>query len=224
MSILESKLEEHNLPLRLTWCEGKLAADPADQAAIEQMDAIDMEVTQLQSVKFSLPVKHWVKKRWGYPGLLQLHDGRCRNVGNIKRFTLKVGIPEGRDLIRQQVLDGITYCTQRLSELKPQDTILRKAHLSECVIAATERGDIGRRRGVLRVISSEEQKSIWRTINQITNPPRGGAITRVQKEQGEELVELVTLEDMSAEIQSVMEDDFPWQRAPRFSSLHSDRQ
>ena len=49
-SILEAKkLEEHSLPLRLAKCKERLAADPTNQFAIEQMECIDKEVTELQA-------------------------------------------------------------------------------------------------------------------------------------------------------------------------------
>ena len=221
ISILEATMEEHGLPLRLKRCEELLSVNALDETAIAQMELLDVEITQYQThaerkcrkirrpaVKFSLPVKHWVHKRWGYQGLLRLHDGGCSNPANIKRTARRAGIERGDQLTRQQALDGIRYCNSRLKAMKPHESHLRKTHLSERVLEATEEKNEGWRKGVLRVISSEEQKSIWRTINRATNPFRGGAITRVEKEQGDELVELVTLDEMTAEIQAVTESRF----------------
>ena len=103
--------------------------------------------------------------------------------------------------------------------MKTCDKQLRKEHLENLAEVADDGKDRARGTAVRRVISSESQEEIWRRINRATNPPRGGAIQRVQKEQGEELVELVTLEEMSKEIQSVTEKRFGLaESAPAFSS------
>lgn len=65
-----------------------------------------------------------------------------------------------------------------------------------------------RRKGVLRVISQEEQRSIWRTINRVTDPPCTGVITHVQRMEGGSVVNLCTLDEMTKEIQEVIEKRF----------------
>jgi len=101
------------------------------------------------AIAFSLPVQHWVKKRWGYQGLLRIHNGKCRNVSNVCRDARRAGIARPKELTRAQVEDGIRYCNNRLWELKVHDKALRKVHLRDRVIEATQLGDDTRRRGVL---------------------------------------------------------------------------
>ena len=229
---LEAKVTEHKLHLRLDECARILAADPTNEEALEQLEIIDNEVTQYQRsaekrcrkiytqpLAFSLPVQHWVRRRWAYHGLLRLIQHRCTNPANIKRAARRAGITDYKALTEKQIKTAIAFCTAELRKMRNSDKQLRKEHLENLAAAAIDGKDKARGTAVRRVLSSESQKQIWRRINRATNPPRGGAIQRVQKEHGEELVELVTLEDMSREIQSVTEKRFSLaESAPAFSS------
>lgn len=221
VSILESKMAEHHLHQRLDRCVVALAKNSNNRQAREEMDTIDEEVTQYQQhaekrcrkiykhpLAFSLPVQHWVQKRWGYQGLLRLFDRKCTNPANVRRAARKAGITDYKSLTRTQVISGIAFCTGKLREMKGHDGQLRKEHLAKLTATYSILGDKAKGDTVRRVASSESQKMIWRRINKVTNPPRGGAIQRVQKEHGSELVELVTLEEMTQEIQSVTEKRF----------------
>lgn len=232
VEILEGKVAEHQLHQRLDKCTAMLGKDPDNEEAKAALEIIDEEVTQCQRfaekkcrkiykqpLEFSLPVQHWVRRRWGYQGLLRLFDGRCSNPGNIRRFARKAGIMDCTTLTRDQVIGGIAFCTNKLKDMVGRDRQLRKEHLAHLQSTAEGNRDTVRCREIRRVTSSESQKVIWRRINRVTNPPRGGAIQRVQKEQGDELVELVTLDEMSREIQTVTEERFGLaESAPVFSS------
>ena len=103
--------------------------------------------------------------------------------------------------------------------MKGHDKQLRKEHLLKLREGDERTNPTRVAEGARRVLSAESQKTMWKRINRVTNPPRGGAITRVQKEQGEEVVELVTLNDMSREIQRVTEQRFALaESAPAFTS------
>ena len=221
VSILEGMVTEHKLHQKLDLCAATLAKDPDNTEAKKVLETIDKEVTQFQKhaekkcrkiykqpLEFSLPVQHWVRKRWGYQGLLRLFDGRCSNPGNIRRMARKAGITEYKTLTHEQVLGGITFCTNKLRGMKGNDRQLRKEHLATLQSAAYDNKDKTKSNELRRVVSSESQKAIWQRINKVTNPPRGGAIQKVQKEHGDELVELVTLDEMSREIQTVTEERF----------------
>ena len=232
IKVLEGKIMEHKLRQRLDECAQLLANDPTNSDALDQLETIDNEVTEYQRfaekkcrkiyvhpLAFSLPVQHWVRRRWAYHGLLRLAQHRCTNPANIRRMARRAGIEGYKDLTETQIRTGLAFCTAELRKLRGTDMQLRQEHLDNMASEAGDSKDKGREKAVRRVISSESQKQIWKRINRATNPPRGGAIQRVQKEQGEELVELVTLEDMSREIQSVTEKRFSLaESAPAFTS------
>jgi hypothetical protein len=111
-------------------------------------------------------------------------------------------------LTRNQCLDGVEACKNRLKVLKTQSGGLRKVHLRDCLIKAQEDGDESRRRGILRTIRREEQKSVWRRINQAINRPSLGAIPFVQRMEDGEVVNITETEEMNREIQAVTEKQF----------------
>ena len=231
-SMLEQKLEEHNLPSRLEQSAKVLERDGTDEQAVAELENIDVEVTKLQvhaerkcrmvyrcHLEFSLPVQHWVRRRWGYEGLLRLHDRKCTNPANIRRAARKAGIEDCTHLSRAQILAGIAYCKNQLRGMKGKERQLRQAHLETLAARDAAEDKELTNHGARRVLTAESQKSMWKRINRVTNPPRGGAITKVQKEQGDEVVELVTLDEMSREIQTVTEQRFALaESAPAFRS------
>ena len=232
IKVLERKIIEHKLCQRLNECARILADDPTNNDAREHLEIIDNEVTEyqrfaekkcrkiyVQPLAFSLPVQYWVRRRWAYHGLLRLAQHRCSNPANIRRAARRAGIEGYKHLTVSQIKTGLAFCTAELRKMRGTDIHLRQQHLENMASVADESKDKGREKAVRRVMSAESQKQIWKRINRATNPPRGGAIQRVQKEQGEELVELVTLEDMSREIQSVTEKRFSLaESAPAFTS------
>ncbi len=85
---------------------------------------------------------------------------------------------------------------------------LRKVHLRECLIKAQEDGGKARSKGILRTIKREEQKSVWRRINQAIDKPSLGAIPLVQKMKDGEVIDITETEEMNKEIQDVTEKRF----------------
>jgi hypothetical protein len=51
------------------------------------------------------------------------------------------------------------------------------------------------------MIEREEQKSIWKRINRVTNNLRLGAIPFVQRMEGSNVVDITDTKEMNAEIQ-----------------------
>jgi hypothetical protein len=96
-------------------------------------------------------------------------------------------------------------CTRRLKVLKAQLGGLRKVHLRDCLIKVQEDGDKARYKGILHTIKREEQKSIWRRINQANDKPSLGAIPLVQKMENGEVIDITETEEMNKEIQEVTE-------------------
>jgi hypothetical protein len=105
-------------------------------------------------------------------------------------------------------LDGVEACTRRLKVLKAQLGGLRKVHLRDCLIKAQEDGDKAKSQGILCTIKREEQKSIWRRIDQAINEPSLGVIPLVQNMEDGEVINITETEEMNKEIQEVTEKRF----------------
>lgn len=217
---MEKKLQQHKLHERLSIASQRLFRDNQDAEALQMMDRIDLQMTEIfiagefqcrkvtrNPLPFSEPVAYWIHRKWAYQGLARVAQGRCRNIGNARRRARKAGL-DNHNLTYDQCMDGVKACTAQLHQLKIHASGLRKVHLRNCLINAEDAEDIEKFKGILRVIEREEQRSMWQSIRRVTNEPRLGAITMVQRETEEGIVELTNMDEMCTEIQEVTERRF----------------
>ncbi len=99
-------------------------------------------------------------------------------------------------------------CNNHLKQLQSQAIGLRKVHLRNCLIAAKDLKDKEKFKGILRVIEREEQKAMWGAIRRTTDDPRLGAITFVQRDTPNGIVNITDMDGMCEEIQTVTECRF----------------
>jgi len=217
---VEKKLQQHKLHERLSIASQRLFRDNQDAEALQMMDRIDLQMTEIfiagefqcrkvtrNPLPFSEPVAYWIHRKWAYQGLARVAQGRCRNIGNARRRARKAGL-DNHNLTYDQCMDGVKACIAQLHQLKIHASGLRKVHLRNCLINAEDAEDIEKFKGILRVIEREEQRSMWQSIRRVTNEPRLGAITMVQREMEEGIVELTNMDEMCTEIQTVTECRF----------------
>jgi hypothetical protein len=107
-----------------------------------------------------------------------------------------------------QCLDGVEACNRQSVALKHQAGGLQKVHLQDCYICAKEAGDEDQCKGILHTIGREEHKSIWRRINRAIDNPSLGAILFVQQIKEGKVVDILDLDGMNKEIQTVTEQWF----------------
>ncbi len=82
---------------------------------------------------------------------------------------------------------------------------LRKVHLRDRLIEATDKEDKDKLAAIEQIISREAQRSTWRAIKKVTKEPNLGAITWVEKQTKIGTTNKRDLEGMAAEIQRVTE-------------------
>jgi hypothetical protein len=168
---LETQLCTHRMIERLSACEQRISTYLALTDAIKSMQTLDVQMAEMQrgskcrcriiystETPFSKPVRMVHFQRHAYQGLLRLLDGKTCKSSNVFKEAVKAGIPTPRSLTRNQCLNGVEACTNRLKVLKMQLGGLRKVHLQDCLIKAQEDGDKARSKGILRTIWREEQK------------------------------------------------------------------
>ena len=233
---VESKLQEHRLHDRLATVSRILQKNPQDEYGKRMLEVIDVQTTEILTagekqcrkitnnpLPFSAPVAYWTHRKWAYQGLLKIANGTCKNLGTARRRARKEGL-DTYNLTEEQCQDGITCCNRHLAQLKSQAVGLRKVHLQNCLIAAEDARDKERQKAILRVIEREEQKNTWRTIRRVTNEPRLGAITFVQRETHDGIIDITDMEAMCDEIQNVTERRFALaESAPISNSLLLDK-
>ena len=220
ISYVEKELSNRQLHQKLCDISAKLHANNNDITAREELNNIDRQTTEIQAagekqcrklfmgkLPFSLPVSHWIHKKWAYKALARLATGKCRNPGNIRRQAKYAGITN-IDLSWTECMDGVNTCTERIKSLALSARGLRKVHLRDRLINAEEAQDPIRIKSIRQIITKEAQRNTWRTIKRVVNEPRLGAITKVEKVTGDGTTDIQDLDGMAAEIQQVTEKRF----------------
>ncbi len=187
-------MEEHRLHDRLARASFALQRNESDVIALDSMEKLDKQTAEIFiagekqcrkitncDLPFSPPVAHWIHRKHAYQGLLSIFQNKCRNVGNTRRKARQAGL-DTIILTEHDCIEGIKYCIHQLKLLRTQAVGLRKVHLRNCLIAAEDAKDKEKYKGILRVIEREEQRSQWRAIRRVTDDPRLGAITFVQRD------------------------------------------
>ena len=214
------ELERHKLHLKLSAASQLLFRDAKDQEGLDIMEAIDVQMAQIfiagerqcrkitkRPLPFSAPVAYWLHRKWACQALDRVACGRCRNVGNARRKAKCAGL-DATQLTHNQCLAGIAHCNQHLEQLQKQAIGLRKVHLRDCLLKAEDINDREKYKEILRVIEREEQRTVWRAIRRVTNDPQLGAITFVQQDSPEGVINITDREEMCIEIQTVTERRF----------------
>ena len=78
-------------------------------------------------------------------------------------------------------------------ELKKLAAWLRRVHLRDRLVEAGELQDETCQWEVLQIIKKEEQQLIWHQINRVTDQPRVGIITHMQRQEDEAMVNYAAL-------------------------------
>ena len=145
-------------------------------------------------------------------------DGGRRNTSNLvkKSYLFKIhengphagesrGIPHPKSYTRAQVRDGIKYCEMKLKELRPLAKPLRREHLRQCYVKAEDLKNRKKMVGIKKKMEQEEKRGSWWRVNKVTDEPKLGAISRVEREERGRIVEIRDREGMEKEIQVVTE-------------------
>jgi hypothetical protein len=52
----------------------------------------------------------WYERIHSYLQLIQMKEGKPKNIGNIKRFTARTNIQDPDKLTMEELKDGLRYC------------------------------------------------------------------------------------------------------------------
>jgi hypothetical protein len=85
---------------------------------------------------FSLTIQMWYDQIHVYLQLIQLKEGKVKNVGNILRFAWQQHIKQPDKLMMDKLKDGLQLACIRKANLRKQAKGLRKVHLRDYLIDA----------------------------------------------------------------------------------------
>ncbi len=85
---------------------------------------------------FSPTIQMWYNQIHAYLQLIQMREGKAKNVGNILRFSWQQHIEQPNQLMMDELRDGLQFARIWKANLRQQAKGLRKVHLCNCLIDA----------------------------------------------------------------------------------------
>jgi hypothetical protein len=125
-------------------------------------------------------VQMWFDRIHAYLQLIQLKEGKAKNVGNVIRFTVHTNIQNPDKLTMEELKDGLRYCRIQKAELQKQAKGLRKVHLQDCLIDAQTKKQHDRLRDIKQTINREESKRMWHLIKCTVKDPHNPSVLKVK--------------------------------------------
>jgi hypothetical protein len=125
-------------------------------------------------------VQMWYDRIHAYLQLIQMMEGKIKNVGNIIRFAVCTNIQYPDKLTMEELKDGLIYCQIQKAELQKQAKGLRKVHLRDCLIDAQTKKQHEHVRDIKQTINQEESKRMWHLIRRTVKDPHSPSVLKVQ--------------------------------------------
>ena len=78
----------------------------------------------------------------------------------------------------------------KLKELRPLAKPSRRKHLRQCYVKAKDLKNRKKMVGIKKKMEQEEKRGSWWRVNKVTDEPKLGAISRVEREERGRIVEI----------------------------------
>ena len=111
--------------------------------------------------------------------MIQLKEGKAKNVGNILRFARRQHINQPDKLTMDELKDGLQLARIRKANLRKQAKDLRKVHLRDCLIDARSKKQHKRVTAIKQKCNREESKWMWYLIKRTVKDPCSPSVLRV---------------------------------------------
>lgn len=164
---------------------------------------------------FSPTIQMWYDQIHAYLQLIQLQEGKAKNVGNIICFARREHIPHPEQLTMDELKGGLQFARICKADLRKQAKGLRKVHLRDCLIDAQTKRQHKRVPAIKQKCHWEENKRMGYLIKQTVKDPHSPSVLRVQRVVNGEVKEYIIQEDVEQAIQRKCKSAFPSPTAPR---------
>jgi hypothetical protein len=162
---------------------------------------------------FSPTIQMWYDQIHAYLQLIQLKEGKAKNVGNIPLFARRQHIEQPDKLTMDKLKDGLQLARICKANVRKQAKGLRKVHLRDCLIDTQSKKQHKRVAAIKQKCNREESKQMWYLIKRTVKDPCSPSVLRVQWVVNREVKEYIIQEDVKQAIQRECE--------VRFSLAHS---
>ena len=107
----------------------------------------------------------WIRQCQVYRSLLQWHNGKLRNYGNLCRTARRCQINAPFQLTVDDIKLCMVICKEKCNYFRKHGQRHRRQHLTNCLEAAQDRADEIAERKILAIIKWEKDKAFWRRLN-----------------------------------------------------------
>ncbi len=208
----ENSILRHRLLERLATLKEKYKSKRKLQEALNKLDRQTRELMvdaekrcrRIKSgrIPFSPEAAIWIRRTQVYRSLLQYHDGKIRNRGNLKRTACRCGIEKCFQLSGDDIVMRLKTCLEQCDHFRRNGQEYRRKHLADCLLKAKEKEDSKKEWEILAIINREQDRSFWRRLNYVMGKARSGSVRKVlieDKENGT-VTEYVTQETVQQAI------------------------
>jgi hypothetical protein len=158
---------------------------------------------------------------YAYLQLIRMKEGKTNNTRNILRFARCQHIDKPEELMMEEI--GLQFARIIKADLLKQAKGLRKVHLRNCLIGATEKNQELCTAAIKQKINREDSKRTWYLIKGTLKDPQSPSKLKFQRVIDGKVKEYKVQEDVENSIQQECEVCFSLAHsAPKMSTLLSE--
>jgi hypothetical protein len=165
------------------------------------------KILRLES-DFSPTIQMWYDQIHAYLQLIQLKEGKAKNVKNILRFACRQHIKQPNQLTMDELKDKLQLACICKADLRKQAKGLRKVHLQDCLIDAQTKKQHKWVAAIKQKCNWEESKRMWHLIKWTVKDPCSPRVLMVQRVVNGEVKDYIVQEDVKQAIQHECEVRF----------------
>jgi len=136
-------------------------------------------------IPFSPEATLWICQCQVYRFLLQWHNGKLRNYGNLRHTARRCQINAPFQLTIDAIKLRMVICREKCDYFQKHGQRNQQQHLMNCLEAAQDRADETAEQYILAIIKQEKDNTFWRRLNYaLRKHVRGQSVRAVQVEDG----------------------------------------
>jgi hypothetical protein len=138
-------------------------ANKVDRELGEYMSHAERNCRKIKAgvIPFSPESSIWIERTQVYRSLLRYHDGRIRNIGNLKRKAHKVNINDAMHISVEEIKRRLEFCEQQNEYFKQHGKIHHRQHLQRRLKVARDKNNDTAEKPILRIIRRERDQQFW---------------------------------------------------------------
>jgi len=176
---LEEQFRKHKVLKRLAKLETEAEEEKLSEEARQALENLDRQITELMTCAeskcrkkykndydFSPEVRQWIERGRAIRAIIRMKLGRECNIGNLKRTAKRCGLTNPLSYTRSQLWEMYYKCKAKCKKLLADSPWMRKQFLSQRLQTAIDEGKQQEANEIKSIIRGENQRRIWRGINQ----------------------------------------------------------